>query len=659
MTNAVVNDDLTREEIVDRYRKRIAEGKRTKLTRVEREQLAYLLVETLIHLSEAGEDSKDVIQALCQEEIELLEEGYPKTSINSSYLPIYTRLIKDAIASGQLKLTDLNSYEKAELAQESSDEGTEWKHYALDFLSYNNSAHEHDEESSDTHIGQPLDSDNSMQPDINYLVDVDAYLKKAQELLNSDVPEEVAIALCSLTGRRHTELIVSEPFEKTEYPYLIRNQEWSDATSSMHYGVLTLIPAQEILPHLRRWQTMVAQLHKESMQGVHGRAFIARVNHRIRKVFEFTQIVPVLENSKTVSIQCLKDLYGAIALYFFCPPTPHQYDFVQHYLSFLVELEPPQDFNLERVRKQLHYLPQRRGKAVQAIGVKRPDHGSVPLPADSSSVDDSSQLDSASDTSSLSNHVPILDRLESVIVAQSQTIADQTQTLNQFAAEMQTLRERIQSLERTEKEMSGQAQKLVILQQECQELRQENQTLRLAQQKMDALKAILLGHEARSNFVDQSSQSAQPLPSVPRSEQSAKRAQSSASQTSARPSQPNASKNNALGKLSSLSSDLEPYRLVPTKASRAQQRAASIVEAIQSWNRQHPQRSFAITKGLLEHEFGINRKAASEFLEGNRKTLLNYYQLIGVNNERGHNRQPGRDIESLKAFVDRTFRQSR
>lgn len=666
MISNFVSDDLTREEVVDRYRKRIIEGSRTKLTRIEREQLAFLLLETLIHLSEAGEDSKDVIRSLCQEEIDLLEEGYPQTSIHTSYLPIYVRLIKDAIASGQLKLTDLNSYEKASSSHIKSGQGTEWVHYALDFLAYNNDQQRH---------SQAISPEKYEENSEYALLNVDLYLKRVQELLSSNATEEIAIALCALTGQHQTDLICGEQFEETDFPYLMRYQKLSKKTTSVVYS-LTLIPVQDILPHIQRWQKIKAHGNGESSHIIHKRAFVTRLNHRIRKVFEFSQIVPVINGSKTVSIQRLRDIYGAIALHFFCPSPPHQHHFLQHYLSHLLEEKHLlEDFDIKDIQHHFRYIPAQDNKIMPTIGVKLPKHGSVPLlgvketlePKQVNPQENQPTPSQALETSLSPQPSPEPNALEPVISTQVRTIADQAQALNWLTAEIQTLREQVQQLQADREEAIAQVHEFPALQQECQQLRQENQTLRLAQRKVDAFKALLLDAGVERDYVKSSAEytqaSTHPSQSASLSK-SSKRQKRKLSSSSGQPLQSSPS-TTAEAETGSSDSTLKKqqaatvlnYRLLPTKASKAQQRAASIVAAIQSWNHQHPNRSFAITKGLLEHEFGINRKAASEFMEGNRQTLLDYYQAIGVKNERGHNRQPGRDIETLRNFVAEVFQQ--
>jgi hypothetical protein len=94
-----------------------------------------------------------------------------------------------------------------------------------------------------------------------------------------------------------------------------------------------------------------------------------------------------------------------------------------------------------------------------------------------------------------------------------------------------------------------------------------------------------------------------------------------------------------------------PYFSTPPRSHKATDRAYAIFQAVQAWNQQYPQQSFAITLGLLKDEFGINFKAARSFLEIHQTEISELHQRSGVENPRSHNRQMGRNIEELKRFV--------
>ena len=128
--------DLTREEIINNFRSRIKKNSGRKLKREERETLTLLFLGRLIEMNSQEQDTREQIEKLCLEEKNLLEEGFSKSSINSAYLPNYTRVLKEAIAQGKLPLNEQNSYPKNWVKRDGSEQGTTQTHYALDFLTY-------------------------------------------------------------------------------------------------------------------------------------------------------------------------------------------------------------------------------------------------------------------------------------------------------------------------------------------------------------------------------------------------------------------------------------------------------------------------------------------------------------------------------------------
>ena len=89
--------------------------------------------------------------------------------------------------------------------------------------------------------------------------------------------------------------------------------------------------------------------------------------------------------------------------------------------------------------------------------------------------------------------------------------------------------------------------------------------------------------------------------------------------------------------------------------SKPLKRAHAIFEAIKQWNQLYPEKTFALTKSLLEREFHIHRDAAAEFLQTNQTAINQYHKSVGITKTRGHNRQIGRNIEELKNFVNYTI----
>ena len=364
--------DQTRAEIIERYHQRIALGDRTKLTRDERETLTVLLLDQLIALNQRGKDTRDRIQEICEIEKALLEEGYPQGSINSVYLPAYTRVLKEAIAQGRLLLTAQNSYAKPWTKLDGSETGMTQTHYALDFLTY-------DLQTQKALRAMTTERNNERQDSLA-TVNLDRYLEKCLTLLDSDEPETLALALVTLTGRRHTEIVSKGTFTATDYPYKL-HFEGQQKDPTPPFDILTLIPAKELLPHIERFRAMSAV---KALQGLGHEApaidaFNGRVNRRTAKYF--SDLVPVLAGFKTVSIHRLRALYGAMIIHYFCPEHKNEHRFLQHYLGHLLEEQGQQLPNAAATQHYFHYqLVNEEGKRLTARGLKVMANGLPPTP---------------------------------------------------------------------------------------------------------------------------------------------------------------------------------------------------------------------------------------------------------------------------------------
>ncbi|HEY9909818.1 MAG TPA: hypothetical protein V6D18_19680 [Thermosynechococcaceae cyanobacterium] len=96
--------------------------------------------------------------------------------------------------------------------------------------------------------------------------------------------------------------------------------------------------------------------------------------------------------------------------------------------------------------------------------------------------------------------------------------------------------------------------------------------------------------------------------------------------------------------------DLSTASPTARKGGGAAERANNIFLAVQAWNQQHPDQTFAVTLSLLKDEFGINFKAARSFLEERQEQIGELHQASGVEKAQSHNRQQGRDLKQLTAI---------
>ncbi len=141
----------------------------------------------LIEMNSREQDTREQIEKLCLEEKNLLEEGFPKSSINSVYLPNYTRVLREAIEQGQLPLNEQNSYPKHWVKRDGSEQGTTQTHYALDFLTYDTA--------TQNKLRAKTTVNNNKRQDALKPIHLYAYIYCLQKLLTSKDSEDLTIAM--------------------------------------------------------------------------------------------------------------------------------------------------------------------------------------------------------------------------------------------------------------------------------------------------------------------------------------------------------------------------------------------------------------------------------------------------------------------------------
>lgn len=352
-------DIVSRSQIVQSYRQRIAEGKRNKLSRQELSELIQFFIDALKSLKQESD-----IQALCAAEMELLQEGYSISTLAGDYIPLYREAIATAIDSGELPNIG-HTYSYTEVNTGIQRQRTE--HYALTYLKYDKHTY--------TNIRQESVQRNAKRMDALQVLAVHRFINRAVQLLFSAEPEELAIALCALTGRRHTEIVVKGSFSLVpEHGYVLYFEgQQKKKGEPESYHILTLIPASQILEHFERFRQMdeVKELAGLSHSAPAVRAFHTRVNTRVKRTFG--DIVPCPEGFDEVTIHRLRGCYGAIAIHFFCPEMKDEGRFLQQYLGHELGSSATQHYR--------HYrLVDDRDRLLKARGVKIPAHGLPPFP---------------------------------------------------------------------------------------------------------------------------------------------------------------------------------------------------------------------------------------------------------------------------------------
>jgi predicted nucleic acid-binding Zn-ribbon protein len=663
----MLNFGLIREEIILSYRERIALGKRLKLYKSELDTLIQTFIECLKGLS-----TPDEIQTLCQAEIALLEEGYERLTLASDYIPRYRKAIEEAIAEGRLSDGDTHQYIHRQRVTGIAE--TRQEHWALTFFKYSPEEYEALDQRQARVNRKRLLNLKSVDPWL--------YVAKLDELLHSAgkfAARHRAIAIAGLTGRRIGEVLARGAFSLTEHPFMLHftGQQKHERDG---YAILTLIPAETLLQEIEKFRAMaetrlLMTLDGKSLTQAINK-FDVQVNRECDRLLMNPGIVPPLEGKAHVTVHNLRSLWGAIAVYLFCPPQHHEYAFLQHYLGHV--LESPATGHYFR-----YQLVDAKGHPIHEKGIKLASVPELPLledewvgnysdtpptqfvdemkeselqthlftesqeaessppsstsPAKSTRKSQMSKSKPPSPQEKAQKDSPSLSEIEGLKAYVDHQLQELHQLLNrqqgaqaashqsddsaeQLRQENQSLKDNIAKLLRQERQYVA----------ELAQLRSENQALQTqlqeAQSKLDRFRQLLMGDEAEVSQPEKSQPDTLPQPIPP--------------------------------SVVNPSPQTEEQTIVIAatrgrKPGKALERAVHIFDAVREWNRLHPEETFAINPGLLETVFKVHRKAAKQFCEEYQNDLWDYHQEIGVQSEHAHNR--GKDLQQLWQFVQQYF----
>lgn len=668
-----------RNDIIDDFRNRIRAGKRLRLSKAGLEAFVEGFIALLHEVNTEIE-----IQSLCNAEIKLLEEGYPQASV-AKYLTVYRKAIAAAIEDGSLELTPTNSHRYIYQQRITGIHEERFEHWALTYLKYSAEVYETiDKRSQLTNRDKQLNL---------RLVPVESYLGLLRGFLGKKGMYEarwLATAIAGLTGRRFAEVMAKGTFSLTEHPYLLhfQGQLKTRADRAEGYGIVTLFPAVEILEAINRLRQLPEVKEIARLKGNALSEELNRFNQKLNNVCSsaLMQVVPPMERKKSVSVHNLRSLYGAIAVYFFCPPLQHEYVFVQHFLGHV--MDSPATGHYFRFA-----LGDEQGNLIREKGVLLTKVKQLPLgnPFEALLLEDEATLvvepvTLAADSPARGNKIPpkVPAPQETVDADPVEISPNDLQSLRaewfsalerlraEFESQIQDVRResdagwfirRVEGLERENlalrlardqaiaahpafAQTDGNGSNTKALEQLQTENAELAQKLKLAQDKLDSLRLLLNGSEPTDDG-EHNSEAADDLTFV------------SASLTPDRPSNeitplaaslenPQPSLTNAQQAMSKTDTKPLPKTRGP-KSGKAFQRAEAIVLGIKDWNRLYPSESFAINAGVLETVFRVHRQAVKEFFDAYQNELWDYHQEIGVESPRWHNR--GKDMQKLKAFV--------
>ncbi len=651
---------LSRNAIIDSFRDRIQQGERLRLSKDELDRLIAGFIERL-----RGANTEKKIKALCEAEIKLLEEGYPQASV-AKYLTVYRKALKVAIEEKSLTLTKGNSHRFIHQQRVTGLQEERFEHWALTYLKYSSEVYETiDQRSQLTNRDKQLNL---------RLVPVERYLDLLRGFLTKKGSYEarwLATAIAGLTGRRFAEVMAKGTFSLTEHPYLLHfeGQLKTRTSHTKGYDIITLIPASEVLDAIERLRQLPDVKAIARLTGKTLSEELNRFNQKLNTICSLTlmQVVPPLEGKKAVSVHNLRSLYGAIAVYFFCPEHQHEYAFIQHFLGHV--LDSPATGHYFRFS-----LCDSQGKMVRDKGVLLQEVDLLPLGMDESVSEEVSAVIAESKATAREGKPEKAIARSSDLQLPKEWFSELDRRVEvlrrEFEAQLQEIRQesnsgwfvrRVEALERENltlrldrDRMMAQAEGNQNSVGEMEQLQAKNESLaeqlKLAQDKLDTFRQLLNGNGTTNNFVE---------PDVP-AETETDKPQSEIAQR-VPPLDPPSRISPVRGAIAQLSSEPKVRTQSPNpesaqpitrgpKSGKAFRRAEAIVLGIKDWNRQFPSESFAINPGILETIFRVHRQAVKDFFEAYQNELWDYHQEIGVESPRWHNR--GKDTQKLKEFVN-------
>ena len=620
-----------REEIIARYRDRITTGERTKLSLLESDRLIETFVEQL-----QGLTTQDEIKALCEAEITLLEEGYPKPTIGKDRLRYYRAAIKTAMAEGKLPMTDETSRRYTYIKRETGETEEAHDHRSLDFLKY-------DQATYGAIAGHSAERNNQKQDSLKP-VNPDVYLAKAAELLRSDDPFELAVGIAAVTGRRFSEVIDKGTIGETDHPdWVSFSGQLKKKVEADRYMIPCLVPASDVLRAIERFRNhpRVTRVAGKTTTQINN-SLADSVKRAVSRHFEKTGIIPVLENESRVTMHNLRGVYAQIAVHFFCPPAQGEARFMQEKLGHVISEEEMKRSNSSATQHYFHYrLVDGNGKHIGSKGVKLTDGEPLPTlikPTIERSPETLPEAQPIEPSESPIAVTTLADQVEALTleikriwshVEKMNPSANSAPTATDtsfFTREIESLRSELVEMQQERDQATAELEQVKGEQESLQrQLAQERQAY---QQRIDGLIELLKQSPSIAQPI-----SSQPLETTPTvTEATVEPKPMSQPETLVQTAQP------------------KPRREHVTKSGSADKRVEAAMRLLMQWNREHDSDSnkFAITQSLLQKTTGSNMPAVKRVMEAFRNEIYEHNSEYALDPDR-HNY--GKDVEEIKAFV--------
>jgi hypothetical protein len=223
--------------------------------------------------------------------------------------------------------------------------------------------------------------DNKLQQMAPPEIDLDSYLDSLRRLLESRKAQDLVIGLVGATGRLYDDMTGMGQFIPQDHPYVIQFSGTLQAADCC-YDMLTLLPATEVLlaiHQLRKQPEMIA-IAGQGAEDKRVQRFNRYTNRATHRLMGESGLVPLQKGSKSITLQRLQEIYGAIAVHYFCPEHRREQGFLDHYLTPVLSAMGRTSSPKDAAELDFKCVLTREGQPLRARGIKVPSVGLPPIP---------------------------------------------------------------------------------------------------------------------------------------------------------------------------------------------------------------------------------------------------------------------------------------
>ncbi len=595
---------MERAQLIAEYRERIAEEKKIKLKSTELDFLIEYFIEAL-----AKKKNKREIVSLCREEIALLEEGYPQTTVAKNQLPKYRKAITTAIEENSIPLTTATT--EAVSYQVDGEEIAERQHRAYGLMKYSKEFYEAER-------GVAAKKNNEQQ-DRRKPIYPQALIEIAVECIKSRSPYQVAAGLALLTGRRLSEILIKGKFKATAHPYAVEFYgQQKKGVNPPPFVIPVLLPASELIEAIDRFRqfTTIENLKELSAHEAESQTH-EKINRQVRKQFE--DVLPVIEGRERLSVHSLRGAYAAIATQRLRPSQQTPQRFAQAILGHSIGEEQVAQKNSSATEHyNRYYTVDQKGHPTNFDPYITERYGAIPALSPEVETANISVINEEEEDSKLKSVAVAPDDLIELMTQQSLAIAQLAQSVSELKAGNSRLHKENEIIENEQDAaFVALASKNKKLESELEALRIQNQELKAQQAKLAQIQKVLGGE----TVIDKD----QTEPPPPQDQEP-----------------PNDIKPSKAPVQDGKSKEKQPSH------SQASQRLERILPMFRDFNAGKDfGETIAITQSIFS-SIGVSRPAIKAFMEEHQQDIEELNNQAGITSSR-HNK--GKDVDGFVNYV--------